>query len=151
MKTSLKVLNVLFVAALMVSCGDGNSKSDHHDDNSHTSAHSGTTEEGLQLNDGKKWEMDDHTRLTFGKMVSSFMNADHQSMSGEGLKKAGSDLQGYVAELIKGCTMTGEAHDQLHVYLMGYIPAVDALSESGRLKDAGKVKHYLEIYDDYFE
>jgi hypothetical protein len=47
--------------------------------------------------------------------------------------------------------MTGEAHDQLHVYLMVYMPAVDALTKSGRIEDAKKVKHYLEIYDDYFE
>jgi hypothetical protein len=47
--------------------------------------------------------------------------------------------------------MTGDAHDQLHVYLTGYIPAVETLSESGRIEDAKKVTRYLEEYDEYFE
>jgi len=47
--------------------------------------------------------------------------------------------------------MTGDAHDQLHVYLTGYIPAVAALSESGGIEDATKVRYYLENYSEYFE
>jgi hypothetical protein len=47
--------------------------------------------------------------------------------------------------------MTGDAHSQFHVYLTGYMPAVAALSESGRVEDADKVRHYLEGYGAYFE
>jgi hypothetical protein len=151
MKFTLRVINITIVIAILVSCGDDRSKSQHRDDKVHSSHLSDTSEDGLRLNNGQKWMMDDHTRSTFVKMAASFLNKDHLSVEGEGLKKAGSDLQVQIGELIKGCTMTGEAHDQLHVYLMGYMPAVDALSESGRIEDAKKVKHYLEIYDEYFE
>jgi hypothetical protein len=95
--------------------------------------------------------MDDHTRAIFVKMAKSFLDSDYLSLEGDSLKSAGSDLKVHVGELIRGCTMTGEAHDQLHVYLTGYIPAVAALSETGRIEDAKKVKNYLEIYDQYFE
>lgn len=84
-------------------------------------------------------------------MAASFLDADPLSLEGEGLKKAGSDLQDQVNGLIQGCTMTGEAHGQLHVYLAGYIPAVAALAGSGRSEDAQKVKYYLEKYTEYFE
>ena len=47
--------------------------------------------------------------------------------------------------------MVGDAHNQLHIYLTGYIPAVQALAKTGDMEDAKKVKHYLEMYDDYFE
>jgi hypothetical protein len=153
MKSLLKGITVLIFVTYIISCGSGEdrSHSDHHDDDSHSSVHSDNTIKDLRLNDGKKWKMDDHTRSSFDKMVVSFMNSDHKTMSGEDLKKAGSDLQAYIAELIKGCTMTGAAHDQLHVYLMGYIPAVDTLSKSGGTEDAFKVKHYLEIYKNFFE
>ncbi len=95
--------------------------------------------------------MDNHTRSSFAKMADSFLKADHLSMEEEGLKKAGSDLQGDITELIRGCTMTGDSHNQLHVYLTGYIAAVTSLSESGRIEDAKKVKRYLEGYGEYFE
>jgi hypothetical protein len=151
MKITLRVINLLIVAALFVSCGDDSSKSQTRDDEVQSSHLSETPEDGLRLNNGHKWMMDDHTRSSFVKMAASFLNTDHLSIEGEGLKKSGSDLQVQIGELIKGCTMTGDAHDQLHVFLTGYIPAVAALKESGRIEDAKKVKDYLEIYDEYFE
>jgi len=107
--------------------------------------------DGLVLDNGRRWLMDDHTRSTFAKMATSFLDLDQGSLEGEGLKTAAADLQVLTADLIRGCTMTGEAHDQLHAYLTGYMPAVEALSKSGRIDDAGKVTHYLESYDEYFE
>lgn len=151
MRTLLTGISILIGGMLLLSCGDDTSKSDHHEDNNHSSDHSAIAENELRLNEGHKWMMDDHTRSSFNKMAGSFLNMDHLSLEGEGLKKAGSDLQIQIDELIKGCTMTGKAHDQLHVYLMGYIPAVKELKESGRIEDAKKVRHYLEIYDEYFE
>jgi hypothetical protein len=151
MKNTLRIINILIVAAFFVSCADDSSKSQVGEDDDHSTHLSETAEDGLRLNNGDKWKMDDHTRSSFINMAGSFLNMDHSSLDGEGLKKAGSDLQVQIGELIKGCTMTGEAHDQLHVYLMGYMPAVDALTKSGGIEDAKKVKHYLEIYGEYFE
>ena len=155
MKPGLIAAGVLVAAALLASCGDGSDGSHADEVDSHSSHSVSTAAEdgldGLELNDGHKWQMDDHTRSVFAKMAASFLSADHRSLEGEGLKKAGSDLQADINELIRGCTMTGAAHDQLHVYLTGYMPAVAALSESGRLDDAKKVAHYLERYDEYFE
>jgi hypothetical protein len=151
MKPVLMLFRILFVSILLISCGEDKTTSDHHEEDSHSTDHFGKEEYGFRLNDGQKWKMDDHTRSSFIKMTELFLNMDHMSLEGDGLKKAGSDLQGYVGELIKGCTMTGEAHDQLHIYLMGYTSAVTVLAMSGKLEDANKVKHHLEIYDDYFE
>jgi hypothetical protein len=147
----IRLTYILLLAALLISCGDESSKTQFHNDEAHSVHLSDTAEQGLRLNNGQKWLMDDHTRSTFAEMAGSFLKTDYLSMEGEGLKKTGSNLQLQIGELIKGCTMTGDAHDQLHVYLMGYIPAVAALSESGRIEDAQKVKHYLEIFNKYFE
>jgi len=95
--------------------------------------------------------MDNHTRTIFAKMAESFVHSDHSSLKEDGLKKAGATLQLDINELIQGCTMTGDAHNQLHIYLTGYIPVVAALSDSGQIADAEKIKHYLEKYGDYFE
>ena len=105
----------------------------------------------MVLDDGKKWPMDAHTRTSFTKMAESFLKADHISLEADGLKQVGVDLQVDLDGLIQGCTMVGDAHNQLHIYLTGYIPAVQALAKTGDMEDAKKVKHYLEMYDDYFE
>ena len=51
--------------------------------------------------------------------------------------------------------MAGNAHDQLHVFLTGYIPAVELLASSNDLESGSdqaiKVKGFLDIYDDFFE
>jgi len=107
--------------------------------------------EGLELNDGRKWDMDTHTRASFLGMAQSFSSADRKSLAGDGLKKLGTDLRNGVDKLIEGCTMEGAAHDQLHTYLMGYIPAVEKLSKSGEIDDANIVGHYLNNYNKYFK
>jgi len=146
---------ILAAATLLVSCGADHSKSHQNDSDAHSShSVSATSEDGLEglgLNNGQKWKMDNHTRTIFAKMAESFVHSDHSSLKEDGLKKAGATLQLDINELIQGCTMTGDAHNQLHIYLTGYIPAVAALSDSGQIADAEKIKHYLEKYGDYFE
>ncbi|MCP4007064.1 MAG: hypothetical protein GY725_23025 [bacterium] len=141
---------ILIAATLLVSCSDHAPDSNHDEGDAH-SAHSTPPEVGVRLNDGHKWKMDAHTRSSFAQMANSFLTADHSALKEEGLKKMGSDLQGEIKNLIQGCTMTGEAHDQLHTYLGGYVAAVASLSKSGRIEDARKIKHYLEEYGEFFE
>lgn len=144
--------------------GDPDAESHIDEQNSHatpvkTHAHedhiaAGTHERGiagLERIQGRRWEMDDHTRSMFARMEASFADADLGALEGEGLKSAGAGLQDDLNRLIEGCTMTGDAHNQLHLYLAGFIPAVAALAESGRPADGEKVQHYLEQYPEYFE
>ena len=52
---------------------------------------------------------------------------------------------------MQGCTMTGDAHNQLRIFLAGYMPAVNSLADHGTCEDAQSVKHYLKGYNNYFE
>ncbi len=155
MKVTLISIGLLVTSTLLASCHHSDDASHHHDAESHSAHPSPATAEdaldGMQLNDGQKWQMDDHTRSVFAKMAASFSSSDHLAEEGEGLKKAGTALRADIDDLIAGCTMTGEAHDQLHKYLTGYIPAVTALAESGGVEQAEKVGHYLDRYDEFFE
>ena len=156
MKHALTAICLLATALFLISCGGENTEAhNEHTDGTepaenaeHTHA---TADDGLVLNDGKKWQMDDHTRASFAKMAESFKDVDVEALGADGLKLAGVGLREDLDGLIQGCTMTGPDHDQLHVYLMAYIPAVTALQESGQVEDARKVQHYLAIYGDYFE
>jgi len=107
--------------------------------------------EYLSLDNGQKWKMDEHTRTAFSEMAAFFLNSNYMSMDAKELEKIGIALKERVDVLIGGCTMSGQAHDQLHIYLMEYIPVVDALLTSGKAEDAKKVRYYLEQYIEYFE
>ncbi|VAX36856.1 hypothetical protein MNBD_UNCLBAC01-1979 [hydrothermal vent metagenome] len=156
MKNVFIVIGILGVITFLIKCGDVNAQQHHHDVASHSSHTSlSAFEDGLdqlELNNGTKWKMDAHTRSSFARMAEFFLNIDHISLEGEGLKKAGANLQNGINELITGCTMSGDAHEQLHIFLLsGYVPAVSNLIEFGGVKEAQKVKHYLEKYIEYFE
>lgn len=137
---TLSVSSVLVL--FMVSCGgDHHSHQETHDHHSPADVSSSLK---IELNEGKKWLMDDHTREMFSVMDNRLKG----DVSGSELGKLlSSDLD----KLIEGCRMTGPAHDQLHVYLMDFIPAVRALSERGDEQATHKVEKLLSEYPDYFE
>jgi len=109
----------------------------------------GATE--LTLNDGQKWQMDDNTRTALKTMTAAFATVDVSALDAVTLKAAGVSLKKNIDEMIHACTMTGADHDQLHVYLSGLTPAVNALGEKGQVADAKEVQKQLAIYGDYFE
>ncbi len=124
--------------------------SQDHSQHSHTmekSAH------GLILQDGKLWAMDKHTRTLSKKMKQTFVSADHSSQAS--LNTLGKKLQTQLDELIAGCTMTGEAHDQLHIFLTKHIPTIKALSEANNYDSARasaiKLKGQFENYQKFFK
>jgi hypothetical protein len=103
----------------------------------------------LHLNGVEKWQMDEHTRTVFTKMTGRL-----EGKSGDDAavwKQAAGELNDDITELIQGCTMQGPAHDELHKYLVLYIPAVDKLAASNTKQSAERVQELLDLYPDYFE
>lgn len=156
MKTVLLTVCMFASCLFLASCGEEQPSPQSAEDVPTPAGHAQTKSsdgviEGLTLNDGRKWEMDEHTRSAFASMADTFPADGLASLNSEQLKEAGAVLQGQLTGLIRGCTMQGAAHDQLHVFLTGFMPAVKALSENGQPADAETVKLYLEGYDEYFE
>ena len=114
--------------------------------------HGAAAESGLSLNQGERWEMDQHTRAMLLKMEEAFFVADHSTQAG--LNAAGAELKGQLGELISGCTMQGAAHDQLHLFLTDYMPAIDRLAEAADYESARaaaiELKGHFETYKHYF-
>jgi hypothetical protein len=137
---------LVLVCLLGWACGDR-----HHGDHSQPhgeSAHdSGEGAQGLQLNDGKKWVMDDHTRSMFATMVGRVEGWD---AGGEAAEELGGALENDLDALIQGCTMTGEAHTQLHRFLMDLIPAIEKLVAREGDQEVRRVKELLAVYPRYF-
>mgnify|MGYP000730499350 CR=1 FL=1 len=153
MKLTFNIVGLLLVVTLLLSCSNDGHDSNHNHaeevDSALNSSQSILT--GMTLNDGQKWMMDEHTRDSFSTMASSFLSTDHASLNNDHLKSIGLNLQGDVDNLIQACTMQEEAHAQLHIFLTGFIPAVNDLADNGQLENAQTVAHYLDKYDQYFQ
>lgn len=109
--------------------------------------------ENLKLNHGHKWAVDSHTKKMAVEMKNSFFSASHADLSS--LKKLGETLLTQKDKLIAGCTMTGKAHDQLHVFLQSHIPAIIALKDADNYQAARsqaiKLKGQFALFEQFFE
>lgn len=47
--------------------------------------------------------------------------------------------------------MVGKSHDELHRWLIMYIPAINELSESGSSESFSRVRLLIATYPKYFE
>jgi hypothetical protein len=148
-KLSLFILASLFIFGGTQQLYAGQQEHNHeHSENSE-----GKAINGLSLNHGKRWEMDKHTRIISVKMNDTFFNSDHSTKAN--LKSLGIKLETQLNDLIAGCTMEGEAHNQLHLFLTNYAPTIQNLAEAKNLdmarRSAIKLKGYLEAYKKHFK
>ncbi|GJM11345.1 MAG: hypothetical protein DHS20C11_36210 [Lysobacteraceae bacterium] len=134
------------IAIVLLTFGCGYAQSSDHNDHHHAAA-----VDGLTLNHGQRWLMDEHTRKAFEQMESGFSKIEVGTATEEQLLAAATQLKQDLRLLIKGCTMTGAAHDQLHHYLVSYMPAVDRLALSGDVEDAELVAELLAVFPRYFK
>ena len=116
-------------------------------------AHAAPAALALALDDGAKWSMDEHTRTSSAALRAHLGEATPESV--EALTALGATLQGDIDGLISGCTMSGPSHDQLHVFLMAFIPEVQALSATTEvgagLETVERLKGLMASYGEHFE
>ncbi len=135
------IIILCYISLLTTACSEHHEHGDHHS-HEHTDAMS----HDLALNGDSKWQMDEHTRTMFLSMAEKAGN-----YQGTDSRALGTALQADLDKLIKGCTMTGTAHDELHKFLALYIPAVKDLSSKENPEHVERVKELLALYPDFFE
>jgi hypothetical protein len=154
MKLTL-AFTILIVPLCLISCSDnsGEITSDKHQQ--HTTSETVDADYSkiadMMLNNGQKWQMDEHTRSILAAMKTNITSLDISSSTTDELVALGNKLTSQLEDLIQGCTMVDAEHDQLHIFLTGYIPALSELTETGCIASAEKVRHYLNDYSNYFE
>ncbi len=142
--------------------GSGDQGSGDHDPGDHVSspaAHdpghgSHGTELQLTLNNGDKWPVDEHTR-TSAKKIAGLVNSSETIHSVEDARTLAGALDEELDVLVRGCTMTGPAHDQLHMFLVALFPKVEELKEKTDTSDLQSTREeigsLLEAYENHFE
>ena len=98
-------------------------------------AHEGTDGEQLKLDQGKKWIANEATHVGMTAIDKLLKSAsDNETLV--------ADLQKEIQSITSQCTMTGPAHDQLHIVL---IPIIEQTAALGSAKNADRQQHLDEL------
>lgn len=104
----------------------------------------------IALDGTKKWQMDQHTRTVMSEIRATLTGAQVAS-KGDAVALA-DVLQEQLDRLISGCTMEGAAHDNLHLFLGVYIPALAGLRTTDEpAAQLATLQGLVRQYDDFFE
>ncbi|MFA7273960.1 MAG: hypothetical protein WC044_08825 [Crocinitomicaceae bacterium] len=108
--------------------------------------------EAINLNKGEKWKVDANMLVHIRNMeneIVSFTKVEQKDY-----KLLSEKLQVNIDLLTSNCTMKGEAHDELHKWLLPYTDLVKELSEAKFETEALKFK-YIQIsfktFNQYFQ
>lgn len=146
----LLLANVLAAAILAVSCGTAEPSHDHGHGHATVQAADKVVAEvdhRVQLDHGHTWAANAETTAGIAAMQALVGNFDPAQGDATLLKEG---LTAAFKGIFAKCTMTGEAHDQLHNYL---IPLKGMLDDLGAVPDAAQLQalgQYLGTYKQYF-
>ena len=141
MKNIKNILAALAFGLLLAACGQN------------TDTHQHNTEEAIVLNNGQKWKV-------VPPMMAHIRNMETDAKSFEGStlaehKTLATKLQTNLNLLTSNCTMTGQAHDELHKWLLPYIGMVNDFAKAETKEDAAayaaKIKESFTVLNTYFE
>ena len=106
----------------------------------------------IQLDNGSKWKANIET--TEGLNAMSSRIAEDESNSIKHYKKLASALNDLKNNVIKECTMEGESHDNLHVFLVPLVNIIEALGEVNSVHKGAvitkDIREHIEVYNNYF-
>lgn len=154
-------ISLVIAVIVMTSCNSNTEKSTEEptvvvDSTSVKTEEEHYHDEDLQLDSGKKWvvvpEMLAHIRSMEGR-VNNFSKKqkplleEHQSLAQE--------IKLDIEKLTSSCTMTGQAHDELHKWLVPYMELIDAYSTSTDMPSAQsqftEIQKSFTVFNEFFE
>ncbi len=109
--------------------------------------------EAIELNNGQKWKVDSN-------MIRHIRNMENDvifftKLEQKDYKTLSVKLQTNIDLLTSNCTMKGQAHDELHKWLLPYIDLVQELSvakdESEAAKQFEKIQTSYQTFNQYFQ
>ncbi len=133
------LLVVIITFMVLTGCG-------HHEGHHH---HSGQGGHKVELDDGKKWIANPETTQGVKNMQLLVEEA-----SGTVDRELVTGLQEEFKMIFKNCTMTGEAHEQLHNYLLPMKELFDGLKseeEGVKKRSLEELEQHLGAYSNYFQ
>lgn len=143
-------LTSLLIASLLMSCKNDSSSGTANID---SALLQNEWVQEIRLDNGSKWTANPESTIGVNNMKKQIQN--------HSLKTTGDyhDLATLLNEeknfIVKECTMEGESHDNLHVFLHPLIEKIDALGKVENEKEGAalvrSIEGNLEGYFDYFQ
>lgn len=147
--TTLILISV--VSFSMSSCSNVETDNNVHESHSSSPANSDSSK-GLHLDKGEKWQVP-NDMMSIVK-IQQQMVIDYQAEGDTTFLKLGNGLDSLCTSLIQSCTMTGEAHNVLHEWLIPYWTTIDSVNASGNSQEAAKfidqLADHFNVFDTYF-
>ena len=146
----MKITSLFFISAAVLftfGCENANTGSGTgvHSEAEHVERPEGGTV--VQLDNGKRWAANVETTEGINKMRTLLADTDPSKDDPIALKSA---LEKEFSLIFERCTMTGEAHEQLHNYLIPVQKRLNAL-DPANAKELEDMRRYLDSYSNYFE
>lgn len=114
-----------------------------------TEEHQHSESETIQLNNGEKWKVDDNMMIHIRNMEKEVVHFDQEKSTNYSL--LANKLKTNIDILISNCTMKGQAHDELHKWLVPYIELVDSFSKEKSANQFTEIQNSFKTFNQYFQ
>ena len=114
-----------------------------------TEEHQHSESETIQLNNGEKWKVDDNMIIHIRNMEKEVVHFDQEKSTNYSL--LADKLKTNIDILTSNCTMKGQAHDELHKWLVPYIELVDSFSKEKSANQFTEIQNSFKTFNQYFQ
>ena len=111
--------------------------------------HEHSDSESIQLDGDKKWKVDVNMMDHIRNMEKDIIAFENQSQ--ENYLVLAENLEKNLELLTSNCTMKGQAHDELHKWLLPYIELVNDFSKDKSKEQLVKIQDSFVVFNQYFE
>ena len=147
---NLKITTILLSTFFLFSCNDkAKNESAETSQATKTEVHEHSNDETIQLNDGQKWKVDVDMMAHIRIMENDVTSFDKETP--ENYQLLADNLKKNIDLLTSNCTMKGEAHDELHKWLLPYIELVDDFSKDKSNENLAKIQESFTTFNQYFQ
>lgn len=151
-----KIFLISTIAIALIACKNENhhenhDEHEHHDETAtHEEDHHNHESEAIMLNDGEKWKVVENMSgyiRNMEKAVNEFKGDNYPALA--------KTIDENIRALTENCTMEGQAHDELHKWLLPFIELSEEFDVATEKENQEKIyqefkKMFVE-YNTYFE
>ena len=142
------IFTAIALLSITVSCKNITEKDKQGKADSETIPHHDHgTIEGVVLDNGKKWAANPETNQGIEAMIQLINNISPN----ENAEKLKTSLENEFQTIFQKCTMKGEAHEQLHNYLLPLKEKLNGINSPLDTAKINEIKIYLSEYQNYFK
>lgn len=147
----ITTIAISFIACKNESHHENHDEHEHHDETAtHEEDHHNHESEAIMLNDGEKWKVVENMSgyiRNMEKAVNEFKGDNYPALA--------KTIDENIRALTENCTMEGQAHDELHKWLLPFIELSEEFDVATEKENQEKIyqefkKMFVE-YNTYFE